>query len=100
MRLQRLKTKILLAMASLLVSSISVSVVHAHGGGGTYVTHHYGNPHHHVTRHVQVHMQRKKHYHPATAYVPAEYHAHPFSYPFHRHYYWKTTSHVYNTHHH
>ena len=96
MRINKLTTTILLASAAFLMTAVNVA--QAHGGGSThYVKHH---QHVHTTYHEQYRLSPKKHYHPATAYVPATYHAHGFSLPFHRHYYWKTPSYVYNTHHH
>ena len=96
MRFKLLKTKALLTIAALLVSAVNTA--HAHGGGSThYVSHH---QHTYTTHYEHYRLQPKKHYHPATAYVPATYHAHGPSLPFHRHYYWKTPIHVYSTHHH
>lgn len=96
MRIKLSKTKILLATAGLLVSGVNVA--HAHGGG--YVPHHYVG-HQVLNVHYQLHpLQPKKHFHRASAYVPATYHAHPNARLFHRHHYWKTPSYVYSTYHH
>ena len=73
---------------------------HAHGGGH-YASHTYSHVptvHKHVVK--QVYITPKKHYHPATAYVPAEYHAHTWNFPFHKHYYWKQTHYAHKAHHH
>lgn len=96
MRLKSFKKAILLTMIGYL--ALVGNFANAHGGGG-----HHAKPVHykHVTHtysHVQpvykhyvkkVYVYPKKHYHAATAYVPAEYHAHAGGYPLHRHYYWK-----------
>jgi len=99
MILKSLKTGILLATAGLLVSVCNIA--HAHGGGKSG---HYSNHHQYVDHtysHQTVYVKTipivypKKHYHPATAYVGAEYHSHAGSYPFHRHYYWKKPHYTY-----
>jgi len=103
MRSQSLKKGILLTMIGLL--ALLGNFAHAHGGG------HHAKPVHykHVTHaysHAQpvyvnkIYVYPKHHYHPATAYVPAEYHAHSGSYPLHRHYYWKQPHYAYKKAHH
>jgi len=108
MRLKSLKKGILLTVIGLL--ALASNFAYAHGGGHhavhakpvhyKHVTHSYHVPtvHKHLVK--QVYITPKKHYHPATAYVPAEYHAHTGNYLFHRHYYWKQTHYTYKKHHH
>ena len=89
--------------------SLVGNFAHAHGGG-TYTVQpvNYGHANHTysyghtVYRHyvTKVSVYPKKHYHRATAYVGAEYHAHAGNYPFHKHYYWKQPHYTYATHHH
>ena len=74
MRINKLKTTALLASAAFLMTAVNIA--HAHGGGSTHYVKHQQPVH--TTYHEQYRLYPKKHYHPATAYVPATYHAHVY----------------------